>query len=539
MIQRRSHSNKRNLREGRRSLQIFGAIILVLALCAPWALAQKVPKDKFEFPPLNPIKMPRIETLELGNGLKVFLVEDHDFPTIDIRAVVRIGSIYEPMGKVGLAGITGTVLRSGGTDSKTGDDIDRELESMAATIETYIGQSSGGFVSSMLKEDVDRVLAILVDILKNPAFREDKIELAKIQQRSGISRRNDEVGGIARREFWKLIYGPESPYARHPEYATIDAISRDDIVRFYQRGFYPNNTIMTVWGDFVTEKMVEKLRNTLGTWPKGTPDIPPQPKVMYDYKYTVNLVDKPDVNQSNISLGHIGGLMNNPDYPALSVMNNILSWERMFKKIRTDEGLAYSVWGTYGASYRCPGVFSCAAQTKSESTVYAIELMLEEVRRITREEVNDEELARAKDRYLNTYVFNFDSKAKIVNRLMTYTYNDYPMDFMETIKTGVEKVTKADVLRVAKKYLRPDKVQILVIGKQEDFDKPLSSLGKVNVIDITIPPAKSRQSKSTARQTSVTVKRGFSGSSSHILAFLKGPFVFGEGLCIPSVLLYR
>jgi zinc protease len=495
MKQKRCRSKKKNQFKSKGVFQVFKVLVLVLTLCTPSVLAQKSPKDKFEFPPLNPIKMPAIEILEFENGLKVLLVEDHDFPTIDIRAVVRIGSIYEPAEKVGLAGITGTVLRSGGTESKTGDDIDRELESLAATIETYIGQNSGGFVSSMLKEDADRVLAILNDILVNPAFREDKIELAKIQERSGISRRNDEVEEIARREFWKLIYGETSPYARHPEYATIDAITRDDIVHFYKRGFYPNNTIMTVWGDFVTDKMVEKLKHTLGTWPKGIPDIPLQPEVVYEYKYTVNFVDKTDVNQSNISLGHIGGLMNNPDYPALSVMNNILSWDRMFKKIRTDEGLAYSVWGTYGASYRRPGVFSCAAQTKSESTVYAIELMLEEVKRITREEVNDEELAKAKDRYLNTYVFNFDSKAKIVNRLMTYAYNGYPMDFMETIKSGIEKVTKADVLRVAKRYLQPDKVQILVIGNKDAFDKPLSSLGEVNVIDITIPPVKSAPQK--------------------------------------------
>ncbi len=476
-----------------RFLLVWNITFLVMALCVPSIFAQKSPKDKFEFPPLNPIQMPKIEILELANGLKAFLVEDHGFPTIDIRAVVRIGSIYEPAAKIGLADLTGTVLRSGGTESRTGDEIDREFESMAASIETFIGQNSGGFAASMLKEDVDRVLVILADILMNPAFREDKIELAKIQQRSGISRRNDDVGEIARREFWKLIYGPTSPYARHPEYATIDAITRDDIVRFYQRGFYPNNTIMTVWGDFVTENMVEKLRNTLGTWPQGAPDIPPQPEVMYDYKYTVNFVEKPDVNQSNISLGHIGGLMNNPDYPALSVMNNILSWERMFKKIRTDEGLAYNVWGEYGASYQRPGVFSCTAQTKSESTVYAIGLMLEEVRRMTSEEVNDEELARAKDQYLNTFVFNFDSKAKIVNRMMTYAYNDYPLDFMETIRSGVEKVTKADVLRVAQEYLRPDKVQVLVVGNKDAFDKPLSSLGEVNVIDITIPPAKSNQ----------------------------------------------
>lgn len=474
-----------------RSLRPLCVVMLLLSFCVPVALAQKSPRDVFEFPPLNPIKMPKIETLDLANGLKVFLVEDHEFPTIDIRALIRIGSVYEPPAKTGLAAITGNVLRTGGTASKTGDDIDRELESLAATVETYIGQTSGGFIASMLKEDVDLVLEILTDILVNPSFREDKIELAKIQQRSNISRRNDEVEDIAHREFWKLIYGEGSPYARYPEFATINAITRDDIIRFYKRGFYPNNTLMTVWGDFLMDEMVEKLKKTLGTWPKATPDIPPQPRVEYEYRYTVNFVDKPDVNQSHISLGHIGGLMNDPDYPALSVMNNILSWERMFKKIRTDEGLAYNVWGAYGAGYRHPGVFSCVAQTKSESTVYAIKLMLEEVRQMTVEGVSDEELARAKDRYLNTYVFNFDSKAKVVNRLMAYAYYDYPMDFMASIKSGIEKVTKADVLEVAKKYLHPDKVQILVVGNGRAFDKPLSTLGEVNVIDIKIPPAKS------------------------------------------------
>jgi zinc protease len=174
-------------------------------------------------------------------------------------------------------------------------------------------------------------------------------------------------------------------------------------------------------------------------------------------------------------------------------MNSILSFERMFKKIRTDEGLAYAVWGSYEADYLVPGVFSSGAQTKSESTVYAIELMLKELKRITEEEVSDEELAKAKDQYLNSFVFNFDSRAKIVNRLMTYDFFGYPLNFMEQVKKGVEKTTKKDVLRVAKKYLRPDKVQILVVGKKEDFDKPLATLGEVNVIDIKIPPLKPKK----------------------------------------------
>ncbi|KPJ70226.1 hypothetical protein AMJ44_00495 [candidate division WOR-1 bacterium DG_54_3] len=461
---------------------------LFILLCVGSVFAQKGPRDKFVFGPLNPIKMPKAETVELKNGLKLFLVEDHEYPTIDLRAMVKTGSVYEPSTKIGLGTITAQVLRTGGTAFQTGDEIDKELETMAATIETHMDRDYSYLTVSVLKEDIDKALKILTDILMSPAFAEDKIELAKIQQNSIISRRNDEIMQIANREFRKLIYGKESPYAHHPEYTDTGAVTREDILDFYKRYFYPNNTTMAVWGDFNAKAMVTKLRNTLGKWKSAKISVPPLPLVKYEYKYTVNLINKPDVNQSNIMIGHIGGLMSNPDYPALNVMNSILSYDRMFKKIRTDEGLAYAVWGFYGAFYQYPGVFWNGAQTKSESTVYAIELMLGEMKRITEEEVTDEELARAKDEYLNSFVFNFDSKEKIVRRLMTYAYYGYPLDFMDRVKAGVEKVTKADVIKVAKKYLRPEKVQILVVGKKEDFDKPLSSLGPVNVIDIAIPP---------------------------------------------------
>jgi len=477
----------------RKILNLFLVLFLLVHFCGLFVFAQKSPKDKFVFGPLNPIKMPKVEKVELKNGLKLFLVEDHDYPTINIRAMVHTGSVFEPASKIGLAAVVGEVIRTGGTTSRTGDEIDKELETMAAAVETGISQNSGYIMVSVLREDIGKALEILADLLINPAFREDKIELAKIMQKTIISRRNDDIMEIANREFSKLIYGKDSPYARHPEYATIEAITRQDIVDFYKKYFFPNNTIMTAWGDFNTKDMIALAEKALGSWKTEKVTVPPLPKVEYGYQYTVNVIQKPDVNQSNIALGHIGGLMNNPDYPALSIMNSILSYERMFKKIRTGEGLAYSVWGNYSASYLNPGVFSCGAQTKSQSTVYAIELMLKELERIQKEEVSDEELARAKDEYLNSYVFNFDSRAKVVNRMMTYAYYGYPLDFMDKVKEGVEKVTKADVLRVAKKYLRPDKVQILVVGKQEDFDKPLSTLGKVNVIDITIPPPKAEK----------------------------------------------
>ncbi len=481
-----------------RLFQLIGIILIFTFLVSGFALAQKSPKDKFDFPKLNDIKMPKIEEKVLDNGMKLFLVEDHDYPTINMRAMIRSGSVYESADKIGLAAITGSVLRTGGTKTKTGDEIDKILETMAASIESGVGSGSGFLSVSILKEDVDKVLPLLAEIVMHPAFAEDKIELEKVQHRTAISRRNDNFGQIARREFNKLIYGADSPYARHAEYASIDAITRDDIIAFYKKFMFPNNIMMTVWGDFKTKDMVNKLEKTFANWKSAPLNIPPKPKVDYKFKYTVNFIDKPDVNQSNIMMGHIGGLKSNPDYPALSIMNRILSFDRMFKHIRTDEGLAYSVWGNYGSGFDHPGVFSAGAQTKSESTVKAIELMIKEMKLIINEKVTDKELQKAKDQYLNTYVFNFDSKSKIVNRMMTLAYYDYPLDFNDKFIKKVENVTKADILRVAKKYLQPDKVQILVVGKKEDFDKPLSTLGEVNVIDITIPEPKEETPEATA-----------------------------------------
>ena len=474
------------------------AAILFSLFAAPLA-AQKNPKDTFAFPRLNPLKIPPVTQMILKNGIRLFLIEDHRFPTIDMQGLFFASSAFEPAAKAGLAGLTGTVLRTGGTQRLSGDQIDRELETMAAAIETSIGSENGSITVSMLKENLDTVLPIMADILRRPLFAQEKIDLAKIEARTGISRRNDDVGQIAEREFTKLIYGDRSPYARQVEYATIDAIGREDIVAFYKTYFHPDNMWLAVWGDFDSKQIIRKIESALGDWPAAGLKLPALPEVGYDFKPTVNYIEKTDVNQSNIMVGHIGGLLSGPDYAALSVMNRILSFDRMFKRIRTDEGLAYSVWGYYGAGYKVPGVFSAGAQTKSESTAKAIGIMLDEMKRIRSAEVSDMELKRAKDQFMNSYVFQFDSRAKIIRNILTYAYYGYPLDYSEQIFKKIETVTKADILQAAQKHLRPEQVQILVVGKQADFDKPLSTFGTVNAIDIAIPvPAGDKAPEATA-----------------------------------------
>jgi predicted Zn-dependent peptidase len=468
---------------------IFGILVLCFAVTS---CTQNSPLHykQLKYSKLGDIQIPEVQQVTLANGMQLFLLEDHELPLISVSARIRAGSIYEPPDKIGLADITGEVMRTGGTVNRTGDEIDEQLESIAASVETSIGLNSGSAFVSVLEKDIDVGLDILADVLMNPAFREDKIMLAKIQHRSSIARRNDNVGAIAAREFEKLIYGPDSVYARHTEYDTIGNISRDDLVAFHKKFYGPNNMMLGIWGDFDTDEMIKKIEEAFEGWEKVDMYFPRVPLVKYDFPQTVNVINKEDVNQSNIYLGHIGGLRSNPDYFALILMNRILGsgfTSRLFKNVRSREGLAYSVFGIYSANYDFPGLFYVGCQTKSEATVKAIRAMTEEVRKMTESEVTDEELALAKNSYLNSFVFNFDTKAEIVGRLMTYAYYNYPLDFLQKTKENVEKVTKDDILRVAKKYLRPDEIQILAVGRPQDFDEPLWVLGSVREIGITIP----------------------------------------------------
>ena len=469
---------------------LIWSFVLILLITATGE-AQNKPHEGLIYPPLNQPQPPVPDRFELDNGMIVYLLEDHELPIIDISVQIRTGSLYEPADKVGLASIAGAVMRTGGTTSKTGDELDEILENLAASVETGIGDDSGSASVSVLKEDLDTGLSILADLLMNPAFREDKIELEKVQHRSGISRRNDNPGGITRREFGKLIYGADSPYARTTEYDTINRITRDDLVAFYQKFFRPNNIILGVLGDFDSETMLAKIQEVFQGWEPAEIDIPEKPKVPEAYGKRIALVNKEDVNQTNIRMGHMGWLRKNEDYPALVVMSQILGIgfsSRLINSIRVEKGLAYSVGNNYGAGYDVPGVFLIACGTKSEATVMAIEAILVEVEKMRSEEVSDQELKQAIDGFMNSSVFDYDTKGEILSRALRYEYYDYPQDFVEQLMAGIREVTKADVKRVAAEYLHPDKFTLIAVGKASDFDKPLSTLGDVTEVDITIPP---------------------------------------------------
>jgi zinc protease len=444
-----------------------------------------------KFPPLKEIQIPKVEESTLPNGLKIYLLENHELPLIRGLALVRTGNLFDPADKVGLATITGSLIRSGGTAAKSGDQIDEELENIAASIESQIGESYGSVSFSTLKERTDEVLSTFHDVLTGPAFREARLDLIKTQLRSGIARRNDDAHGISQREFAALIYGAKTPYGWETEYATLDNINRADVEAFYKRYYFPANIILAVQGDFSAPEMKAKLEKLFASWNVQQPPVPPFPTVNSNPKPGIYVATKTDVTQTNLVIGQLGGILRDKDYPALEVMADILGGgfqSRLFQKVRTQLGYAYDVSANWSADYDHPGSFEIGSSTKSASTADTLKAINVEVERIRTQEVTAEELESAKQTVVNGFVFDFDTPSKTLNRLLTYRYYGYPDDFIFQYQKAVQQVTRADILRVAKQYIDPAKFVIVAVGNPKDFGTPLSSLGlPVSNLDITIP----------------------------------------------------
>ncbi|MBD3235355.1 MAG: hypothetical protein GF330_01460, partial [Candidatus Eisenbacteria bacterium] len=395
----------------------------------------------------------------------------------------------------GLAEVTGTVLRTGGTASVPGDELDARLEQMGGYIESSISTSEGTVSASFLAADAEEGLALLADLLRNPAFPEEKLDLAKVEKRTQISSRNDEPLQIAFREFRKLMYGADSPYGWHPEYETIEAIGRDDLVRFHRTYFHPDRMILTVAGDFETEAMLAEIEHVFGSWPPIGQPLPPDPLVAESGPQGVYYAEKEGVTQSTVLFGLLGTLASDPDYAELKLLNQVLGEGfsgRLMNEIRTKRGLAYATGSGPGVGWHHRGVWMAYVLAQSESTLVATDLLRHEIERITREPVTDEELERAKDVELNQLVFDLSSKGAVLNRKAFYEFHGYPSDFLERYQARVASITAEDLLAAAQRHIHPDDLATLVVGLEEDFSGDIASLGKVTEIDITIPDPPSK-----------------------------------------------
>jgi len=464
-------------------------------------VAARTVKD-LRYPPLSEVKIPDVETFTLSNGLKVFLLENHELPLVNGSVRFHTGSVYDPPDKAGLADMVDEVLRTGGTKEKTGDEIDEQLENVAASIETSFSATSGSVSFNCLRENVDEVMALFRDFVIAPEFREDKLELAKTQARSIIARRNDNANGILGREFRELLYGKDTAWGRRMEYATIDRIGRADLAAFHKRYFFPANGLVSIYGDFSAADMKARLEKLFGGWSNPQEAVPALPPVPAKAAAGAYLATKNDVEQAFFAAGHLGGTLRDKDYAALDVMADVLGNTpngRLYRRVRTEKGLAYHVGASWHANYNYPGMFQVTGSTKSASAVETLEIIRQEIEKIRTTEVTDQELETAKNSTLNSFVFNFSHPRQTLERLATYEFYGYPRDFLFTYQKAVAAVTKADVLRVAKERIKPSEMTIVVVGKPSDFDKPLSALNlPVTNIDLTIPEPKRERAAADA-----------------------------------------
>lgn len=483
------------MRNPQRNLKPLSVVLaLILFALSPMSLlaqTQQIPAHprelKYQTLTYTPPKRDQYRHV-LSNGVVAYLVEDHDLPLVNVSTIVRTGSYLDPAGKEGLAALTGSQMRVGGTTSKTAEEFDEAADFLAANISNSIGSTQGAANLNLLAKDVDQGLALYIDMLRNPRFQDDRLTLAKSQLLQNMERRNDRTDAIENREWTRLMYGADHFSAKETTKASIESITREDMVAFHQRYYQPAGFIFAVSGDFNTKEMLAKLEAATKGWPSNKMAVPPVPKPTNTLVPGVYVVNKADVNQGRVSIGHIGALRDSPDAQALEVMNDILGGggftSRIMSRVRSDEGLAYSAGSNFGLGVYYPGVFRAVFQSKNPTTSQAIDIIMEEINRVRTVKVTAEELETSKNSIIEFFPRIFATAALIAGTFAQDEYTKRPADYWATYRDRIRAVTAEDVQRVAQRYLQPDQLVVLVVGNIDEItkgnpDKPQHSLLKI------------------------------------------------------------
>ncbi len=451
------------------------ATALALVLAAAPAAAQ-IPDhpDKLVFRPIayTPPKAGDHRVV-LGNGMVVFIAEDPTLPLVNVSLLVRTGAYLEPAGKAGLASLTGSQVRRGGTASLTAEQLDERLDFLAANVGTSIGDTSGNASLNSLADNFDESLKLFVEMLKQPRFQEDRLRLAKEQTLQALKKRNDDAADIEGREWNVLLYGEEHFTNRFVTPATLEAITRQDLVDFHRRYFHPANMVAAVSGAFSRAEMIRKLEAAFAGWPGTAPAVPPVPSEIATARPGVYRIEK-DIPQGRVTLGLPAVRRDDPDVYALEVMNEILGGSgftsRITRTVRSNEGLAYQAGSGLRFGIYYAGAFRAVFQSKSRSVAHATKLVLDEIRRIRETPVSEEELDTVKRNLVETFPSNFESRAQAMAIFAADEYTGRDPSYWQTYRDRIRAVTAAPVPGGAARHLSPDKLVVLVVGNQKEID---------------------------------------------------------------------
>ncbi len=478
----------------KRNILIFG-LFLVLATGAIFAQVTR-PED-LKFPPLQfEPPQPAQYRLVMSNGLRGYVQEDRALPIVNLTAIINTGSIYVPKDKAGLDSMLSECLIKGGTKTRTGSAIEERLDFLGGSINFSVGERTSTLTMSVLSKDLEEGLDIFFDLLMNPEFREDSLKLARgkiIEQMRGA---NDNPSLVLNREFEKILYG-DCPLTYQETKATVESITQADLKAFHKKYFFPKNIILAAAGDFNRNELKNKINKYASKWVNGALAFPEISKKFAEPEPGIYFIQK-KINQGYINIGHLGLEDTNPDYFAVQVMNFILGGgsftSRITSKVRSDEGLAYNCGSRFVYRWGFPGTFAGYVQTKSSTVGYAISLILKEFERIRQEPVSDEEMETAKNYYLESFTDFFQSPIRTMINFATLELQGKPMNYYSTYRDKVKAVTKEKVMEVAKKYINPEKMVIVIVGDfepcnqgSEKFPGPLDRLGKIHRVKLLDP----------------------------------------------------
>lgn len=453
--------------------------------------------EELTFPPLKfEPPDPRQFRLSLAQGMRAYFQEDHSLPLVNLQALIHFGDLYVAKEKSGLGNLMAQTLIKGGTKTREGSQIEDRLDFLGASLNFSVAERVSTLSLSILSKDLDEGLDLFFDVLMNPEFREDSLKVAKGRMIEQLRTANDAPSAVLSREYERLLYG-DHPITYQPTRATVEGLSREDLKAYHQKYFFPRNIILVAAGDFNKKNFVDKINKYVSKWKNQIPVFPTIAKNFPEVEPGVYFIQK-KINQGYVSIGHLGIEDTNPDYFAVQVMNFILGGgsftSRITSKVRSDEGLAYNTGSRFTYRWGFPGTFSGYVQTKSSTVGYAISLILKEFERIRQELVSDAEMETAINYYLESFSEFFSNPITTMRNFAMLELQGKPMDYYKTYRDKIRSVTKEKVLEVAKKYIQPEKMVIMIVGDWEPcnqgdpkFPGPLSKLGKVHQITLRDP----------------------------------------------------
>ena len=460
------------------ALALLGALLPALSAGAVPPHPDKLTYPKFTYQPPTAKDYRTV----LKSGPVAYVAEDRELPLVSLTVTLRGGTYLDSAGKEGLADLTGTLLARGGTKSKTAEQLEERLAFLAAQLNSSFGVDRGSVSMSLLAKDLDEGLVILREVLTEPRFQDDKLTLRKGQLLSDMKSRNDDTADIEARERSFLAFGEGYYLNRHTTRASLEGITRDDLVAFHRKWVDPRNVVVAASGDFgkgvSRTQMIAKLDALFARWPYKGEAAPSVPKPAHAMAPGLHVVDK-DVNQGRVSVVLPGLQRGDPDYEAALVMNEILGGgdftSRITNRVRSDEGLAYSAGSGLPGGVWFPGTFRASFQSKARTCAYATQIVLEEMKKIREADVTDEELQTARSSFIDTLSRKFTTKGQTMGVFLDEEFTGRfarDPDYWRRFAAQIEKVKKADVMRVAQRLLAIDKVSVLVVGKKDDLLNP-------------------------------------------------------------------